>query len=148
MVSTNKKPLIDNQGEIIIGDEVRVWSNIIQSKLLSGKKGKLIIGKNSRINGAHIDAQHLIKIGENCRIAPYTLIIDSDFHDTKDHFSNVEGQAIIIEDNVWITSRATVLKGVTIGKGAVIATGAVVTKDVPPYTLVGGVPAKKIKDLN
>lgn len=52
---------------------------------------------------------------------------------------------IIIDDDVWIGFRATIISGVHIGQGAVIAAGAVVTKDVPPYAIVGGVPAKVIK---
>lgn len=148
MVSAKKKPMIDNQGKLFIGDEVRIWSNIIQAKLLTGKNGILKIGQNSRINGAHIDAQTFIEIGENCRIAPYTLILDSNFHDVNSHFSDVSGDPIVIEDDVWITSRATILPGVRIGKGAVVATGAIVTKNVDPYTLVAGVPAREIKKLN
>ena len=53
---------------------------------------------------------------------------------------------VIIKDNVWIGLGATILKGVTIGEGAIIAAGAVVNKDVPPHTLVGGVPAKVIRE--
>ena len=52
---------------------------------------------------------------------------------------------IIVDDDVWIGQRATILSGVHIGQGAVVAAGAVVTKDVPPYAIVGGVPAKIIK---
>ncbi len=52
---------------------------------------------------------------------------------------------IVLEDDVWLGFRVTVMSGVTIGKGAVVAAGAVVTKDVPPYAIVGGVPAKIIK---
>lgn len=52
---------------------------------------------------------------------------------------------IVIEDDVWIAFRAIIMDGVTIGQGAVVAAGAVVTKDVPPYAIVGGVPAKIIK---
>jgi len=58
---------------------------------------------------------------------------------------NTEPKAVVIEDDVWIAARAIILPGVRIGKGAVIAAGAVVTKDVPPYTVVGGIPARKIK---
>jgi acetyltransferase-like isoleucine patch superfamily enzyme len=54
---------------------------------------------------------------------------------------------VIIEDDVWIATRATILKGVTIGHGSVIAAGAVVTKSVPPKSIVAGVPAKVIKKI-
>jgi maltose O-acetyltransferase len=56
-------------------------------------------------------------------------------------------QPIVIEDGCWIGARATILPGVTVGRGSVVAAGAVVTADVPPNTLVGGVPAKPIKTL-
>ena len=147
LVSVNGKPHVANLGEIHLADEVRVWSNVERAKLFSGKNGVLKIGKNSRVNGAHVDAQKRIEIGENCRIGPYSLIMDSNFHSVEDHFSDVSGVPIIIEDDVWITSKVTILSGVRIGKGAVIAAGAVVTKDVPPYTMAGGVPAKIIKEI-
>lgn len=53
--------------------------------------------------------------------------------------------SIIVDDDVWIGYRATIMSGVHIGQGAVVAAGAVVTKDVPPYAIVGGVPARVIK---
>jgi maltose O-acetyltransferase len=54
--------------------------------------------------------------------------------------------AIIVEDGAWVASGATITQGVTIGRGAVVAAGAVVTKDVAPWTLVGGIPARVLKD--
>ena len=54
-------------------------------------------------------------------------------------------QDVVIEEDVWCGANVTILKGVTIGRGSIIAAGAVVTKDVPPYSIAGGVPAKVIK---
>ncbi len=63
---------------------------------------------------------------------------------TEDKEANSKG-SIIVEDDVWVGQNAIVMSGVHIGQGAVVAAGAVVTKDVPPYAVVGGVPAKIIK---
>lgn len=147
MVSTYGKPMIKNSGEMILADEVRVWSNIVQAKLITGRKGQLIVGKNSRLNGVHIYAGKAVHIGANVRIAPYTIILDSDFHNVNDHFADGLSKAVHIDDDVWIATRATILKGVRVGKGAVVATGAVVTKDVAPYTMVAGVPAVFVKNI-
>jgi acetyltransferase-like isoleucine patch superfamily enzyme len=147
MPSTNGKPIIINEGKVYVGDRVRIWSNYNIAKIYVGKKGVLKIGDNSRINGAHISVSQNITIGKNVRISPYTLILDDDFHKIDDHFGVGKKMDINIGDNVWIASKVTILKGVTIGEGAVIAAGAVVTKDVPPYTVVGGVPAKIIKKI-
>ncbi len=146
-VSVNGRPVIDNQGEMILADEVRVWSTIVRAKLYTGKKGRLLVGRNSRLNGVHIDARALVSIGENVRIAPYTIILDSDFHDVRDHFAEGASKPVYIEDDVWIATRATVLKGVRIGKGAVVAAGAIVTKDVPPFCVAAGIPARVVKRL-
>lgn len=64
---------------------------------------------------------------------------------TEEEKNKDDDQDIIIEGDNWIGSRAIILKGVTVGKGAVIAAGAIVTKDVPPYSIVGGVPARVIR---
>lgn len=86
-----------------------------------------------------------LKIGNNVSIAGevriYTMEHDLDSPD----FAAVAGP-VTIEDYVVIGTRVTILPGVVIGKGAVVASGAVVTKDVAPYTVVGGVPAKFIKE--
>jgi acetyltransferase-like isoleucine patch superfamily enzyme len=142
------KPLVKNRGEIIIGDNVALWSVFERTKLLVRKGGRLRIGANTRINGAHIGVSNAVIIGENVRIAPYSLILDNDFHDLQNRKKDGKNAPIIIGDNVWIATRATILKGVKIGEGAIVATGAVVTKDVPPRCVVAGVPAKVIKVLD
>ena len=65
---------------------------------------------------------------------------------TDDEKNEDDDQDVIIEDDVWIGANVTILKGVTIGKGSVVAAGAVVTKSCPPYSIVGGVPAKVISN--
>jgi GT2 family glycosyltransferase/carbonic anhydrase/acetyltransferase-like protein (isoleucine patch superfamily) len=147
LVTIKGKPLVISKGEIIIGSRVVLWSVFDRTKLSVRAMGRLEIGDRTRINGAHIAVKHSVKIGKNVRIAPYTLIMDSDFHDIQEHSSEGRSAPIVIEDNVWIASRATILKGVTIGEGAVVCAGAVVTKNVPPRSMVGGVPARIIKTI-
>lgn len=148
MVTVSQKPLLVNKGYIELGDSVRVWSSINKAKIFVEKGGVLKIGENSRINGAHISVSQRMEIGKNVRIAPYVIIIDDDYHDIQDHFAEMSKKGdIVIEDDVWLAMSCKILKGVRIGKGSVVATGAVVTKDVPPYTVVAGVPAKVIKNI-
>ena len=147
-VTMNGIPKMNIRGELVLHDQVRIWSSIVRARIFVRKGAYLEIGSNSRINGCHISASERIIIGKNVRISQYVLIMDNDFHQVNDHFADGKKKAIIIEDDVWIAAKATILKGVRIGKGAVIAAGAVVTKDVEPYTLVAGVPAKAIRRLN
>jgi acetyltransferase-like isoleucine patch superfamily enzyme len=84
-----------------------------------------------------------LSIGKQVSISPGTYLI-SGSHDMNDpNFAGVY-KPIVIEDYAWIGARATILGGVTIGKGAVVMAGAVVAHDVPPYAVVGGVPAYEI----
>lgn len=86
-----------------------------------------------------------LTIGNNVSIAGEVRIYTME-HDIDDPEFPAIAAPVTIEDYVVIGTRVTILPGVTVGKGAVLASGAVVTKDVPPYTVVGGVPAKYIKD--
>lgn len=89
-------------------------------------------------------------IGSNVLMASGTTIITRN-HNFEDRDELIKNQGysnakIIIEDDVWLGFNSLILPGVTIGKGAVVAANSVVTKDVPPYYVVGGVPAKFIKE--
>jgi acetyltransferase-like isoleucine patch superfamily enzyme len=88
-----------------------------------------------------------IQIGNNVNIASFSVLLGG-YHDVNSPTFEAILHPIVIEDYVWLATRVTVLGGVRIGRGAVIAAGAVVTKDVPPYTIYGGVPAKKIGERN
>ena len=110
------------------------------------------IAEYSHINkGGILDARGRLKIGNNVSIS-YNVSLLTGSHDCQK--TNFPGRflPIIIEDYVWIGANATILNNVRIGKGAVICAGAVVTKDVPPFAIVAGVPARIIgertHDLN
>jgi len=111
------------------------------------------IGRESLI-GEHtvIRGQGGVTIGDRVYTSPLTQIIavnhvfdnpDQPFVD-----QGITAEGIFIEDDVWLGSGSIVTDGVRIGKGAVIAAGAVVTNDVPPHTVVAGVPAKPVKDIS
>jgi acetyltransferase-like isoleucine patch superfamily enzyme len=104
----------------------------------------LTIGWGGVSNHLAIDCYSSISIGNGVGIGKGVSIRDGDGHsvDGKEETS----APIVIEDFAWIAFNATILKGVRIGSGAVVAAGAVVTKDVPPNTLVGGVPARVLKE--
>ncbi len=145
---SEKKPKIINRGHIKIGSLTRFISTIQPVLIDVDRDCKLIIGDNCRINGVNISVQSKVVIGNNCRIAPHTIIMDSDHHDIANRIEHGKTKPIIIKDDVWVATRSMILKGVTIGKGAVVASGSVVTKDVPAYSVVAGVPAKVIKSIN
>ena len=107
----------------------------------------LTIGRGSYMNKSLIQCSSSILIGDNCAIAGDVLIQDTDFHPMLDEKGNEKpfSKPIVIGNKVWICAKATILKGVTIGDGSVVAAGAVVTKDVPANSLVGGNPARVIK---
>ena len=109
------------------------------------------IGENVSFNSnVMINARGIgkIQIGKNVLIGP-NVVIRSNNHKYEDLNRPIidQGMAkgeIIIEDNVWISSNCVILPNCTIGEGSIVAAGAVVTKDIEPYTIAGGIPAKKI----
>lgn len=113
----------------------------------------IIIGDDTIIGErATLDGRDILEIGSHVDIASEVMIYNSEHDINETHFAPKYGH-VIIEDYVFVGPRAIILAGVRVGKGAVIAAGAVVTKDVEPFAVVGGVPAKVIgerkdKDLH
>lgn len=108
--------------------------------------GNFRLGKNSVINwGCYLDNRRGIYIGDNVGIA-HNVKIYTLGHDMDDPKFGTKGAPVQINDNVFIFSNAMIMPGVSIGEGAIVLTGSVVTKDVEPWTIVGGNPAKKIRE--
>ncbi len=107
-------------------------------------KPYITIGEHTVINRqCCLDGRGGLRIGCNVSISPGVWLL-TDAHDMQDpQFPEVLAP-VVIDDYVWLGSRAMVLPGVSIGRGAVVAAGAVVTKNVAPYTIVAGVPARPI----
>ena len=106
-----------------------------------------LVGEYSVIRG-----QGGVHIGDRVYTSPFTQIIAVNhvFDDPNQPFvkQGITAEGIVIEDDVWLGAGSIITDGVRVGKGAVVAAGAVVTQDVPPHTVVGGVPAKVIREID
>ena len=166
ILDANDKVIIEKKAHVILNANLRLNANRIgnnvRSSLLRIDRGatlicegftfmygadiilfegaKLTLGKDSFINSdCKIRCHNNISIGNGCAISHDFTVMDSDAHEFNGHRKN---GPVRIGNNVWIGTRVTVLSGVNIGDGSVIAAGTVVTKDVPPNSLVCGVPGR------
>ena len=106
------------------------------------------IGKHSVINrGVYLDGRAGVKIGNNVNVS-HQVLIQSLSHDPQCVHFNCVVKPVVIGDYSWLGARALILPGVTVGEGAVVGAGAVVAKDVPPYSIVVGNPARIVKQRN
>ncbi|WP_373493152.1 DapH/DapD/GlmU-related protein [Aquiflexum sp.] len=142
-----------SQKGLVFGDKVTIGSYAIirPTNLYGGEAGVgLKVGNNSNIGPySYIGCSGYIEIGNNVMMSPRVSIYSENHN-----FSNPEipmneqgvtRSFVKIGDDCWIAANSVILAGVTIGKGSVIAAGSIVTKDVPPYSIVGGNPAKILK---
>ncbi|HET9503945.1 MAG TPA: acyltransferase [Hymenobacter sp.] len=133
-----------NPEKVFIGEYTEVKDNVIIQCF-----GKISIGKYCQLNPFVVIYAGQVTIGDNVMIAPHCMI-SSENHDFRQievpmrFAGNLTKGPIIIEDDVWIGANVTVTDGVRIGKGAVIAANSCVNKDIPPYAIAGGVPARVI----
>jgi maltose O-acetyltransferase len=114
-------------------------------------RGPLSVGKNTFINtDSRFECTGGIQLGAYCQIGPRTSFesVTHSLEPIVGQHRPVSSEPIVIEDYVWIGSNAIVLAGVTIGEGSVVAAGAVVTENVPAFTVVAGVPARVIRNID
>ena len=113
-------------------------------------RAKVSIGNDCLLTiGSYWDLAAPIRLGNFVAVAPEVMLLTGshDFHNPQNRAGKMQPSPVSICDGVWLGARCIILPGVTIGEGAVVAAGAVVTKDVPPHTLVAGVPAVFIRKL-
>ncbi len=127
-------------------------------------KGNLFIDDYTFFGFSRIFCANRISIGKGCWIADHAFIMDSDLHPVSptrrfedainfskgifpDVYREIPNAQVVIEDSVWVGVNCVILKGVTIGEGSIIGAGSVVTKDVPPWTIVAGNPARVIREI-
>ena len=126
------------------------YSVIESFACINNAVGDVIIGDHTRI-GLHNTIIGPVTIGHHVNLAQGITVtaLNHNFDDPKKRIDEqgVSTKPVVIEDDIWIGANAVILPGVTIGHHTVVAAGAIVTKDVPPHSLVAGVPAKIIKQL-
>lgn len=132
----------DNAG-IVIGNRVFIGRNSI----IYCKDGDIFIGDNSTLAfNCEIFSANVVRLGENVLMAAYTYLNGgthaSDRTDIPVLRQERSGKGIIVEDNVWLGGNVKVVDGITIGRDAIVAVGSVVDKDIPPFSIAAGVPAR------
>lgn len=136
-----------NEGSITIGDGCYIASSV---SLIS--RSSIRIGNHVGIAwGASVydhDSQSIDPVHRRSAYALFNRHYDSDEQYSTIDWSHVGSAPIVIEDDAWIGFDAVILKGVTIGQGSIVAARSVVTKDVPPYSVVAGNPARVVKSLD
>ena len=147
------------RGQVVIGEK-----SIINCRIdFDSPSGTVIIGDRTYLGASHLVCHTKIEIGSDVIVSWGVTIVDHNSHslqwryrkDDVSHWANrkkswsrVKIAPVKICDRVWIGFGVTILKGINVGEGAILAAGAVVTRDVPPYCIVGGNPARVIRELS
>ena len=167
---------ITSKNKISLGLNAEIFNHGDKSNIVFGKgvildgvlecysKGKIVIDDYSFIGRSRLFASEKISIGKGVLISDNVIIMDSNLHPFSalkryddlvkyhegfffDVYTNIKSKPVIISNFAWIGANVVILKGVTIGEGAIVGAGSVITKDVQPYTIVAGNPARIIREI-
>jgi acetyltransferase-like isoleucine patch superfamily enzyme len=147
--------MLSNTSNVMIGNRVNIWKGARIETIDHGNKlhPRIEIGDNTSIQMYfHCGAAESVKIGRNVLIAGRVYITDHDhvFDDpvlSARENKDLVTKPVVIEDGAWLGEGSVILKGVTVGRRAVVGANAVVTRDVPPETVVAGIPARIIRTI-
>jgi maltose O-acetyltransferase len=143
------RPRVRNEGRLVIGPRSVLRSIVAPIEIYVGPGATMALGRSCHLNsGGTFAAFKRIEIGDRVEISPHVTIYDTSFHDLYERARCPDPRPVIIEDDVWLGTKSTVLNGVRIGRGAVVGANALVTRDVAPFTIVSGVPAQKVAELD
>jgi acetyltransferase-like isoleucine patch superfamily enzyme len=137
------RAMIEVDGTLSIGDHVVLQCRPVPVEIAVASGARVSVGAETFLNsGVSIGCTKEITIGARVLIGPYVTINDSGYHGVANRSERPAGKPVRIGDDVWIGMKSSVLAGVTIGEGAVVGAHSLVNRDVAPFTIVGGVPAK------
>ena len=139
---------LSGSGEVVRGEGASLNGTVVPVELVTYTSGRIEIGNHTFVNyGSSIAARTSVRIGSYCHLGHYTFVMDNDQHDVVRHTELPQSEPNVIEDHVWIGSKAVILPGVRIGSRAVIGAGSIVTKDIPPRCVAAGNPARVLRRL-
>ncbi|WP_430884116.1 acyltransferase [Fusibacter sp. JL216-2] len=157
-VSFNQKTVLSGKGTVILNDKVSIgyklggnYHGCVSEFQARYSESKITVDKNTAFNNSNfILAANKIEIGSNCNIGANVTMMDFEAHGTHPDARSQVGELgeIIIGNNVWIGNNVIILKNVHIGDNSIIAAGSVVLKgNYPTNTIIGGNPAKVVKQI-
>jgi acetyltransferase-like isoleucine patch superfamily enzyme len=133
-------PAVQNFGRVTLGADAIINSEPIPVRLSTSARGSIEIGDNFIFNfGASIESDARIALGHRVTLGPYARVCDYEGEPSGD------AAPVVLEDDVWLTIRVRVHKGVRIGAGTIVTAGSIVTTNLPGQVIAGGVPARVIK---
>ena len=145
-VRLSGRALTKNAGRMRFGDRMRLDGTTVRLEFVCFEGAELSIGAGTYINyGTNISARRSMKIGENCNIGQYCIIMDADYHSLDDHSRPDTPEPVEIGNDVWLGARVIVLKGSKIGDGATIGANSVVRGTIPSGAIAAGNPARVIR---
>jgi acetyltransferase-like isoleucine patch superfamily enzyme len=137
---------VRKNGRIVVGSNVRIGTDVW---LVTANSASVVVGDHSALGSYGIyNGGHGIEIGSNCLFAGFINLNSSNHNMERGELIRLQGHTgspIVIGEDVWVGGHVSITSGVQVGNGAVLGTGSVVTKDVPAYAIMAGVPARVLR---